>query len=84
MKICSKCKYLCDNDTLHKCPKCNSELTLMENYSNHLEAQGQLGDVYLSKEDRMYEDIHTIKNIMVAFTAFIVIAFVLAAIMVLS
>lgn len=81
MKICLKCKYLSDNDLLQRCPKCNGDLTLVENYNKQLRSEDPSDSMYLSKQDRMYEDIHTIKNILVAFITFFIISIVLTLIM---
>lgn len=77
MKICLKCKYLCENDLLQSCPKCNGNLTMIEDHDNRLPSEEASSNMYISKQDRMYEDIHTIKNIMVAFLTFFIISIVL-------
>lgn len=81
MKICLNCKYLSDNDLLQSCPKCNGDLALIENYDKQLRSEEPSDSMYLSKQDRMYEDIHTIKNILVAFITFFIISIVLTLIM---
>lgn len=84
MRICTKCKYICDNDMLQSCPKCKGELTIMEVHTNHLPGEDPSSSMYLSKQDRMYEDIHTIKNIMVAFITIFIIAVIFTAIAILG
>lgn len=78
MKICLKCKQLCNNDTLTKCPKCKGELIQYseEKYKYYLNNQKQENNKYTSKEDRMYKDIHTIKNTLVLFAVLAIITFV--------
>ena len=78
MKICLKCKQLCNDDTLTKCPKCKGELIQYneEKYKYYLNNQKQENNKYISKEDRMYQDIHTIKNILVLFAVLAIITFV--------
>lgn len=78
MKICLKCKQLCNDDTLAKCPKCKGELIQYneEKYKYYLNNQKQENTKYFSKEDRMYKDIHTIKNILVLFAVLAIITFV--------
>lgn len=83
MKICLKCKQPCDNDDLLKCPKCNGELIAYskEKYQYYLNNQRTNNTQNMSKEDRMYQDIHTIKNILVLFVILLVITFVMNLIM---
>lgn len=78
MKICLKCKQLCNDDTLIKCPKCKGELIQYseEKYKYYLNIQKQENNKFISKEDRMYKDIHTIKNILVLFAVLAIITFV--------
>lgn len=75
MKICLKCKQPCDDDELLKCPKCNGKLIPynQEKYSYYLNNQKQQNRKHLSKEDRMYHDIHTIKNILIAVVVVVVV-----------
>ncbi|MDE7020982.1 MAG: hypothetical protein K2P23_08800, partial [Lachnospiraceae bacterium] len=70
MKICLKCKRPCSNDTLAKCPECNGELIQYseEKYKYFLNNQKQSKSKYISREERMCQDIHTIKNISLLFT----------------
>ncbi len=77
MKICLKCKQPCNDDTLTICPKCKGELIQYntEKYKYYLNNQIREGSKYTSKEDRMYNDIHTIKNILVLFAVLAVIVF---------
>ena len=79
MKICLKCKQTCDNDELLKCPKCNGELIPynQEKYSYYLNNQKQQNSKHLSKEDRMYQDIHTIKNILIAILVIVVVVIII-------
>ena len=79
MKICLKCKQICDDDTLIKCPQCKGELIPYneEKYKYYLNNQKQRNNTYISKEDRMYQDIHTIKNILVILAVLAVITFIL-------
>ena len=74
MKICLKCKQLCNDDTLTNCPKCQGELIQysQEKYEYYLNNQKQGYSKYTSKEDRMYQDIHTIKNILVLFAVLVI------------
>ena len=74
-----KCKQLCSDDTSTKCPKCKGELIQYneEKYKYYLNNQKQENSKYISKEDRMYQDIHTIKNILVLFAVLAVITFVI-------
>lgn len=83
MKICLKCKQPCDNDDLLKCPKCNGELIpySKEKYKYYINNQKTNDNQHMSKEDRMYQDIHTIKNILVLFVILLVITFVMNLIM---
>ncbi len=78
MKICLKCKQLSNDDTLKKCPKCTGELIQYseEKYKYYLNNQKQENSKYVSKEDRMYKEIHTIKNILVLFAVLEIITFV--------
>ena len=78
MKICLKCKQPCYDDTLTKCPNCKGELIKYseEKYKYYLNNQKQLNSKYISKEDRMYQDIHTIKNILVLFAVLAIITFI--------
>lgn len=59
MKICLKCKQLCDDDIVTKCPKCKGTLIPYseEKYKYYLSNQKQLNNKGISKEDRMYQDI---------------------------
>ena len=79
MKICLKCKQPCDQDELLKCPKCNGELIpySKDKYQYYLNNQKTNNNKYISKEDRMYQDIHTIKNILVFFAVLIIIIFII-------
>ena len=79
MKICLKCKQPCDNDSLTKCPDCGGELIpySKEKYNYYLNNQKQSNDKYVSKEDRMYKDIHTIKNILVLFAVLAIAALII-------
>lgn len=79
MKMCLKCRQPCDNDGLVKCPKCNGELIpySQEKYQYYLNNIKTNSNKYISKEDRMYEDIHTIKNILVGMVILVVIEFVI-------
>ena len=79
MKICLKCKQPCENNDLLKCPKCNGELIpySKEKYKYYINNQKTNSNQHMSKEDRMYQDIHTIKNILVFFVAIIVIFFIM-------
>jgi len=78
MKICLKCKQPCDNDNLTRCPNCNGELIPYnkEKYNYYLNNQKQSNNKYETNEDRMYKDIHTIKNILVLFAVLAIITFV--------
>ncbi len=64
MKICLKCKRPCSNDTLAKCSECNGELIQYseEKYKYFLNNQKQSKSKYISREERMCQDIHTIKK----------------------
>ena len=55
MKICLKCKQLCNDDTLTKCPKCKGELIQYseEKYKYYLNNQKQENSKCASKEDRL-------------------------------
>lgn len=78
MKICLKCKQPCNDDTLTKCPNCKGDLIQYseEKYKYYINNQNQENNIHISKEDRIYQDIHTIKNIMVLFMVLVIINFV--------
>ena len=90
MKLCIKCKQTFDDDTLNNCPKCKHNLMpySKEKYDYYLKYKDnvsssssltmkQYKNKYLNKEERMYDDIHTIKNILVFFLIINIIAFVI-------
>ena len=78
MQIYLICKQICNDDILAKCPKCKGELIPYneEKYKYYLSNQKQLNNKGISKEERMYQDIHTIKNILVLFAVLAIITFV--------
>ena len=83
MKICLKCKQPCNDDNLEKCPKCKGELIpySQEKYNYYMQSQKQQNNRYTSKEDRMYQDIHTIKNILMFFVVLVAVTLVINLIM---
>ena len=78
LKICLKCKNICEDNSLEKCPKCKGELIpySKEKYEYYIKNQKQTS--YKSKEDRLYDDVHTIKNILIILCSIFVLNMIIA------
>ena len=81
MKLCLKCRNTFNDDSLSMCPKCKKELIpySQEKYEYYLKMQNS--STNKTKEERMYDDIHTIKNILVCFFGLTVASVILMILM---